>query len=977
MTDVVRMAAGARSGHAFKPVGPLALDGLPEPLAACELTWTPPPDRAIPLPTRLSVRPPAGFVGRGHERSKLASTADVATRQRRVVLVSGEPGIGKTALASEVATTARDSGADVLYGRCDADVGRPYQPFVEALTHYVAHSPESVLDAHVAEHGGELVRLVPELRRRIAGVPPPQTDDADAERSMLFGSVVALLAAASRDAPLVLVLDDLHWADKPTLSLFRHLVTSDTPMALLVIGTYRDSDLSATHSLTSVLADLRRETNVDRLTLEGLAATELIELMESAAGHRLDQPGRELARALHRETDGNPFFAAEILRHLVESGMIVQTGGHWTSTLDLRQVGLPGSVREVVAQRVARLGDLAARALRVGAVVGRDFGLDVVSRVLSDVPEDALIEALEAAVEASLLVEVADSTEGFSFVHALIRRTLYDDLSGVRRRRLHHRVAEALEDVCGDDLGGRVGALAHQWAEARLDDPGRAISYAQQAGQAAMAQLAPDEALRWFTRALDLAGDGGVRGVGGVGARPNGDARRRCDLLIGLGEAQRQAGEPSHRETLLEAAEIAQKLGDRDRLVAAALANNRGFHSATGVVDVERVAVLRAALDAVAGCDGPAPALLLATQAVEATYSGDWQGRRLLADHALDAARRIGDKPTLTRVLTLRFPTLNVPDTVDERHAQAEEALQMADALGDPVLRGYATWFCLWSCAERGDLLEADRHLEQLQGLADRVGQSFLRYTVAFSGSWRALLAGRIEEAEVLAGEALQIGNDSGQPEAQPLYISQLCEIRRYQGQLDEVVELLAQVTADNPGIPGLRAHLAGTYCELDRDADAAAVLVPDLGDTFAAFPYDPLWLVGMALLASACAHLGMAQPAAVLYDRLAPFEDQLPFAGSAVYGSVAYYLGLLASTMGRYDDADTHFSAAAGRHDNIGAVYWLAVTRLDWARMLLARDRAGDAARAWALAEQARAVAGDLGFSAIQRRGAALLATH
>jgi tetratricopeptide (TPR) repeat protein len=540
---------------------------------------------------------------------------------------------------------------------------------------------------------------------------------------------------------------------------------------------------------------------------------------------------------------------------------------------------------------------------------------------------------------------------------------------------LHHRVAEALEDVCGHDAGTRVGAIAHQWAEARLDDPGRAVSYAQQAGQAAMAQLAPDEALRWFTRALELVGGDGAPAA--PDGRRDRDPRRRCDLLIGLGEAQRQAGEPAYRETLLDAAEIAQKLGDRDRLVAAALANNRGFHSATGVVDTERVAVLRAALDAVAGCDGPAPALLLATQAVEATYSGDWQGRRLLADHALEVARRIGDKPTLTRVLTLRFPALNVPETVEDRQAQAEEALQLADALGDPVLRGYATWFCLWSCAERGDLQEADRHLEQLRGLADRVGQSFLRYAVAFSGSWRALLAGRIDQAEALAGEALQIGNDSGQPEAQPLFISQLCEIRRYQGRLDEVVELLAQVTADNPGIPGLRAHLAGTYCELDRDAEASAVLVPDLADGFAAFPYDPLWLVGMALLASACAHLEMAQPAAVLYDRLAPFEDQLPFAGSAAYGSVAYYLGLLATTTGRYDAADAHFSAAASRHDDIGAPYWLALTRLDWARMLLARGRAVDAARAWALVDQAHAVAGDLGLAAVRRRAGALLATR
>ena len=387
--------------------------------------------------------------------------------------------------------------------------------------------------------------------------------------------------------------------------------------------------------------------------------------------------------------------------------------------------------------------------------------------------------------------------------------------------------------------------------------------------------------------------------------------------------------------------------------------------------------MLRAALDAVSGTDGPALALLLATQAVEATYSGDWEGRRLLADHALEVARRVGDKPTLTRVLTLRFPTLNVPETFDERQAEATEALHLADAVGDPVLRGYATWFRLWSCVERGDVEEADHHLEELRRLAERVGQSFLRYTVAFTGSWRALLAGRVQQAETLAIEALQIGNDSGQPETGPLFAAQLCETRRYQGRLEEVVDLLAQVTADNPGIPGLRAQLASTYCELDRDAEAAALLVPDVANGFSDYPRDPLWLVGMALLASACAHLGLVEPAAVLYDRLAPFECQLPFAGSVVYGSVAYYLGLLATTMGRYDDADVHFSAAARRHDGIGAVYWLALTRLGWARMLLERDRPGDATRAWSLTEQAHAAAGELGLAAVQRRAGALLATR
>jgi tetratricopeptide (TPR) repeat protein len=689
----------------------------------------------------------------------------------------------------------------------------------------------------------------------------------------------------------------------------------------------------------------------------------VLRLLASEDEHPPGSRETDLARLLQKETAGNPFFVTEIIRHLAESGTIIQHDGGWTPSIDLRRVGIPGSVRDVTLQRVARLGDDAANALSAATVIGRDFDLDVLARVCPNLGEDDLIELLDRAVDASLLIEVGGATECYRFVHVLIQRSLYADLSCARRRRIHHRVAEALEALHQHDLGPHVGALAHHWTEAAPEDPAKARLYAQRAGEAALAQSAPDEAVRWFVRALELAPDGREADVG-----------MQCELLIQLGAAQRQVGDGRYRETLLEAAAAAQELGDRDRMVDAALANNRGFHSATGVVDAERVAVLRAALSALAGTRGPARALLLATLAVELTYGRDWVDRRRLADEALTVARRVGDEATLARVLTLRFYTLNVPETVGERQAEATEALAFADEIDDPVLRGYATWFRMWACCEQGDIAEADRRLEELRVLTDRVGPSFLRYAVAFSRSWRALLAGRTEEAETLATDALQLGNESGQPESLALFASQLVEIRRYQGRLGEVVDLLTGAVDDNPGIPGLRAQLAGAYCELGRHSEAAALLDADIVDGFTDFPYDPLWLVAMSLLAEACARLGRAEPATLLYRRLAPWRDQMPYAGSAIFGSVNYYLGLLATTMGLFDEAERHFSEAAAHHERIGAAYWLAVTRLGWAGMLKQRQCPADAARAASLRDQTLAAARELGFTVVERDAAALL---
>src|SRR4051794_25031679 len=567
--ELVRMMA--REGQAFRSVGALELKGLPQPYPAHEVEWAPLGSEAstLPLPQRLREVPPIGYVGRVEERAALATLLDQARdANTRVAFLSGEPGIGKTRLATHLAVEAHGDGATVLYGRCDEDLSLPYGPWAEALRHYVGQAPDAVLAAHAERHGGELARLVPDVRARIAGYPAPTETDPETERYLLFAAVSGLLEEAAREAPLVLVLDDLHWSDKPSLSLLRHLVTHAGDLRLLVIGTYRDSDLTRAHPLTELLADLHREEGVTRVPLSGLAHGDVVAIMEAAAGHDVADAGRDLAQAIVRETDGNPFYVGELLRHLTESGALVQgDDGRFRLEGTIEELGLPQSVREVVGRRVERLSEQSRRALSVAAVIGRDFEVGLLARVIGT-DEDDLLDLLDEALQASVVHESSGAVGWFTFAHALINHTLYEELSRTRRARLHGRIAAAIEAECGHDVGARVAELAHHSIQAAIpDDAVKAIDYARRAGERALAELAPDEALRWFEQAIEL-----VEHVPGVV-----DRGTRCELSIGLGEAQRQVGDPEHRQTLLGASGLAVEIGDADRAARAALANTRGF----------------------------------------------------------------------------------------------------------------------------------------------------------------------------------------------------------------------------------------------------------------------------------------------------------------------------------------------------------------------------------------------------------------
>ena len=963
--EIVRLTAGRRSPHDCRSLGELTLKGLPAPVETVEVLWEPLPEVAagasIPLPSRLAVGPMAGVVGRETEMALLVdATKRVAGgKGREVLLISGEAGLGKTTLVAEAARSAFGDGACVVFGHCEEDLATPYQLFAEALGHYVTHAPEDQLLGHVEQHGSELARLVPVLASRIPDLPPSKATDADSERYLLFAATVGLLAAVSALQPVVLVLEDLQWADKGSLLLLRHLTAAEPSMRVLLLGTYRDDELPSSHPLLDALGALHRQSGVSRIELAGLNDVGVLALMEAAAGYTLDDVAVGLAHTVYQETDGNPYFVTEVLRHLSETGAIYQDGaGRWTGRDSLDQIALPESVRVVITARVGRLGHDAEGVLSMAAVIGRDFDLDLLSRT-TDATEDQLLDILDAASGAALVREPVDTPGHFNFAHALIQRTLYEDLGPTRRARAHQVVAKALEDLCGDRPGARIGELARHWANATQPiNLAKAIGYSRQAGDAALSALAPADALRYYAQAFDLyAQTDDHHPVLGL------------DIAIGLGTAQRQTGDPSYRETLLDAARLAAALGDNDRLVAAALANNRGWFSAAGVLDAEKVEVLEITLGRLPA-DHIARALVLSTLCSELAYGSPLERRQALADEAVAIAESSGDDALIVRVLNNLFAPLLVPSLHEQSLTRSADSLVRAERVGDPVLLFFAAFWRAYVASQASDIDEMDRCLDIIASLAERLDQPMLGWSETAYRSACALIAGDTDRAEELATEALKIGTDGGQPDASVFFGIHLIGVNQRRGTLGELASLLEQMAADAPTVAGaLTAVLALAYAEADRIEDAGRLL-EELATIDFELPLDSVWLTAVVEYADAAIEVQDPRYARPLFDLLVPWADQFASIGMAgAEGPVSHYLGGLATVLGRYVEADRYFAHAAAVNDRAGAKFFAARTDLCWGQMLSKRDAPGDAETARDLLTRAHATAAAHGYGGVARR--------
>ncbi len=913
---------------------------------------------ALELPADLRERSQTPLVGRQQELSELTrlweraaeagSVAPAAPGRRgpRILCLAGEAGIGKTSLAAELARRVHEDGGTVLAGRAPREALVSYQPFLEALRHYFHAAPLAELRASVSDFGPELARLVPELRRRLPDLSPEPGGDPEGERYRLFEAVVGLLSGVSVRTPILLLLDDLHWADRPSLLLLRHLARAAESARLLILIAYRTE--ATGEVLGDVLLDLWREGLITQLDLEGLSQRETAELVQARTG---DAPSHAFAEAVFSATDGNPFFIEEIVRHLVQAGVRPAAA----SASELQRVGLPEGVKEMIGQRLTQLAPETVEWLRVAAVIGRDFDPVFVEQLLR-LDEEAFLAALEEALASALILERVAEPGRYSFSHALVREAVYEGMSAQRRQRMHARVGEALEQ----SDRAPASALAHHFTRAASAAVAeKAVTYAARAGDAATAISAHEAAAEDYSRAVEVLG------------RFFSEAReRRCELLLAVGEARLRSGERVlARDAFREAASLAEELGDSARLARAAIGVSQRYVQQPGVVDRELIAMLEGALELTAGQVSLDRVRLLSRLCGAIYYAPERARMTALSNEAVEIAELLDDPEAMAHARAAQRRAFWDPSHLPERLTASTEMLSCALRAGNLELQLQAHAWLVVDLLERGDRDGVEAQIAAFTAGAQELRQPLYRWQATVWGAARALMEGRLAEAEELAGEALAAGAPAEDVAAAQYFAIQLLATRREQARMSELEPAARQMVANNPDRPAWRAALAVVLCESDQSDRAAPELDQLLNRRFSDVPFDGDWLSAMTLLCDACTALGIQPHMAKLYEALLPHAGVNAVAGigTLCFGSVERYLGKLAAALGRVDEAGGHFQRALEANRALRSPVLVAHTELDWASAL------GVGVRAERMIAEAARTAEELGLTAIARRAARL----
>ncbi|MEO6859651.1 MAG: AAA family ATPase [Solirubrobacteraceae bacterium] len=909
------------------------------------------PGAVIPLPAELTARAAPSMIGRVTEISGLerwltrdTTPAGAAASSERVLLLSGDPGVGKTRLLAEIGSRAHAAGTLVLAGRAPEETLVPFQPFLEALGHYVSEAPLDELRMSTRGHGAELSLLVPQLRRRLPELPDPEPGSAETERYRLFEAVVGLLAEVSAQRPVLIVLDDLHWADRPTLMLLRHLARAPQASGLSILGAYRGSERSS-EGFSSALTSLRHDRLLQTMEVAGLPERDAARLIVRRLGQ---SPAEDFIHALYAETDGNPFFIEEIIRHLRDAG--VQPMG--ARAADLAWAGVPEDVRDIISRRLERLSSDALESLRVASVIGRDFDAGLLEHVVG-LDDDRFLAGLEESLEAGLIDEAPGLRGSYVFAHALIRETLYEGMSRPRRARLHRRVGLALE-ASGPQR--HVNALAHHFIQAaEAEDADRAVRYALQASEEATQMLAHEQAAEHYSGAIDVL----------ERFQPE-DRRQRCGLLLALGEALVRSGErPRAWGVFREAATIAAELGDAEALARAAVGASRRYVQPPGVIDEELIAMLEQALQMTSPEPSVTRVLLLARLCGALYYSDRREQMRRLSAEATVLAGQLADPLAGALAAAARRRAYWGPGHLERRLADSTQLLRAAREAQDAdlTLQGHA-WLIV-DLLEAGDRAAVEAQIEAFTVVARQLRQPLFTWQAAVWRAMRALLAGHLNSADRLAGEALSGGIRAEGVTAPQYYSIQLLAIRREQARLPELEGPAQELVKKNPNRPAWRAALAILFADAGRLDEAREELAALSSEGFAAIPRDGDWMTSMTLLADVATALEDDEHAGKLYEQLLPYRNTCVVIGIAAVclGSTARYLGRLALAMGERATATQHLEQAVQVNEALRAPVQLAHAQLDLATAL------GTGPRARTLTEAAARTASELDIPALLRR--------
>jgi DNA-binding CsgD family transcriptional regulator/tetratricopeptide (TPR) repeat protein len=897
---------------------------------------------ALPGPLRLT--PSFPFVGRSRELATLRGLlTDAGSEGGRVALLAGEPGSGKSRLVRELAHEAAADGVLVLYGACDAVVRAPYEPFVTSLEQLARVSEPDVLRADLGTGGGELARLLPDLPQRVGELPEPVPGDPDTERHRLHTAVTDLLASVTGRQAMLLTIEDLHWADRSTLLLLRHLAHSAGKVRVLLVATFRDTEADMPPDLSDALIDLRRAEGVERLALGGLTDEEVADFVRQAGGGDREPAAAELAGEISELTDGNPFLMIELWRTLKETGVL----------------GSPESVREVVSQRVARLAPSTTEVLEVAAVAGPEFTLDVV-RCAAGLEERGLLAALDEGVRSGMIDEIPATGLAYCFTHELVRRALYDRLSALRRAELHLRVGTVLEDALGATPVRGLADVAHHLAAAgALGDTERAVDYSLRAAQAAMAALAFEQAAAHFRTALAL----GVK-----------TPLEQAEIQLELGTASYAAGSwVDAIEAFTAAADIGRAAGDAELLARAAI----GLEDACwGEGRPHRAALelLEEASDALGGDESSLRVGLLSALARVLAYRGDPGRAAIIQANAMEMARRLGDQrglaTLLARAYSARGTAARGSGTLEDVLDMLTEAWALGDELGDPEIQSEARGWRVVVWIALGELQAAQRDLAEFHALANRGKQPFHSFTAQHFASAIALCEGHLEEAEARAARSRELANLFSGRDASGTHGIQMFSIRREQGRLAELAPLVRVLAKSDGGTASWRPGLVALLAELGMEDEARHELARIRAHGLEPFR-EALWLASLTYLTDACAAVGEEELAALVQSELEPYAGTVVVVGYGVacYGAADRYLAMLAATLGDWEVAEARFDAASELNRRMGADTWLAHTLYEHGRMLNARGRPEDESRGGAMLTEAAALAQRIGMRALLAR--------
>jgi DNA-binding SARP family transcriptional activator len=857
----------------------------------------------VPLPSLL-VRQIA-FAGRVAELDMLASEVTlVETSGLRSVLVGGEPGIGKTTLLGAFAEhLAMAASATVVYGRCD-EAGVSLQPFRSVLAACVAHAPTRLLTEHVTQCGGELLRICPSLSTRIATMPAPTQSDDATERFLVFEAASDLLGRIAVTRPLVLMLDDLQWAEPTALLMLRHLAHSLAGAPVLLVLSSRDPGAQPSDALRLTLADLDRG-EMRRLQLVGLDANELDILMSAAEAVADGSPPEQFVEALRSQTSGNPLYASQLIRYWVETGF------------DLDAV--PPSLRDVVWSRVAAIGEQATEVLTAASVLGVDFYEDVLIDMVG-LSESVVIDTLDAAARGGLLVDAGSVRRSLRFVHSLVANALHTDLGPARRARLHGLAARALEKSVEELPPNVVVELARHCALAGW--PAEAQHWSIRAGDHALDHLAPAEAARHYRVALDMA------------IALDRPAAERADLLVRLGDAQHRSGDAQALDTLVEGARLAQRSGADEALVRAAFAGDFGFMRMDNRAP-EYLATVEAALAVTNPADTATYARLRALLAQSLMYTPDAVRRLAAAHEALDLASGLGDPVLLAQVAPPVLFALWAPGRRELRLRVATAAIRAAESTGDPRLEFSAHHTAYNTAVESADVAVAARSLARLRAIAHGITEPRLRWTAGLCETFEATMAGRLDEAETLATANLDLGSQIGAPDAFTFFAGQVFVIGTFGGRHSELLPLVEQAARDNPGVVPFKLAYGIICAAVGRDDVARDILSEGMSTRFSDVSVDNLWMTSVVGYAVLAIELGDADAAEHLLPIIEPFATEVAFNGVTSQGPIAAYAGKLATLLGQHEVAEQHLRVALDTATAFGWNYHRATTLF-----ALAQDR-------------------------------------